>query len=185
MQIAANPRAHRNFRLKVGEHSYERHANNVNWGKSVQQVEIRGGTPDDVFTDTSIGGHVCNITVLHDYQNEDSLYNFLRDHEGEQAAVEWQPDAEAAYTESATITLVAPNPGGAIGAFGESTVACPSSKPVRTFAAPAVPTVTSLDPDTGDDAGGTLVSIVGTHFNGTTGVTFDGAPAQFEVISSS
>lgn len=47
-----------------------------------------------------------------------------------------------------------------------------------------VPVVTDLDPTEGPETGGTEVTIVGTDFEGTTGVTFDGVPAtSFEVVS--
>jgi LPXTG-motif cell wall-anchored protein len=46
------------------------------------------------------------------------------------------------------------------------------------------PVVTDLDPTEGPETGGTEVTIIGTGFEGTTGVTFDGLPAtSFEVVS--
>ncbi len=42
----------------------------------------------------------------------------------------------------------------------------------------APPTVTSLAPATGPTAGGTTVTLTGTHLTGTTAVTFGGAPAS-------
>jgi hypothetical protein len=45
----------------------------------------------------------------------------------------------------------------------------------------AVPT--AVTPDSGPFAGGTVVTITGTGFNSTTGVTFGGLPAAFTVIS--
>ena len=58
-------------------------------------------------------------------------------------------------------------------------------------AADLTPTVTGLDPDTGDEAGGNLVSVFGQHFkpNGTADVTDvdfgANAATGFEVISDS
>jgi hypothetical protein len=47
------------------------------------------------------------------------------------------------------------------------------------------PTVTSLNPATGSNAGGTTVTITGTNFLGATAVTFGGSPAStFAVIST-
>lgn len=184
MQIPADPRSIKNFRLKLAESNYELHASNVNWTKTTNQVEWKGGTPDAVYADSTVGSHLANITLVHDYENQDSLFNFMIDHEGEQASVEYKPDADGTFTQTATITIVAPDVGGAVGAFGESTVACPSSKPVRSFANPVAPTVTALDPAEGEAAGGTLVAIAGAGFSGVTGVTFDGAAAEYFIVST-
>jgi hypothetical protein len=46
----------------------------------------------------------------------------------------------------------------------------------------APPVVTDLDPTEGPESGGTPVTITGEGFTGTTGVTFGGEPAEFEVI---
>lgn len=137
-QVAADPRSINNMVLKLGTDTYEKHASNVNWGKSTNQVTWKGGTPEAVFTDSTVDSHVCNITLVHDYDNVDSLFNFMIDHEGEQLEIEWKPNVAGTFTQTATITIVAPDAGGAVGAFGESTVACPSSKPVRTFV-PVIP----------------------------------------------
>ncbi len=48
----------------------------------------------------------------------------------------------------------------------------------------AVPTVTGLSPATGSTAGGTPVTITGTDFTGTTGVTFGGNAAAFTLNSA-
>lgn len=52
---------------------------------------------------------------------------------------------------------------------------------VTAFPAPA-PTVLSVSPNSGSDAGGTPVTITGTNFTGATGVTFGGAAATSVVV---
>lgn len=54
-----------------------------------------------------------------------------------------------------------------------------------TFTAVTAPAITDLDPNSGLAAGGTAVTITGTAFGGTTGVTFDGTPATSVVVVSS
>jgi hypothetical protein len=185
-QIAADPQAHKNLRVKIGANNFELHVSNVNFTRTPPKpVSWQGGTPAAVYTDSTPSvDHLCNITVVHDYQNEDSAYNFLRGHEGEQAEIQYKPDADGAYTETSTITLVGPNPGGAYGAFGESTVACPSTPPVRTFDDAAAPTITELAPDTGDAAGGNPLVITGTGFSSATSVTVDGDSVEFTIITA-
>jgi hypothetical protein len=184
-QIAADPRAHKNLRVKIGVNNFELHVSNVNFGHTPPKpVSWQGGTPDAVYTDaTASTEHLCNITLVHDYENEDSAYNFLRGHEGETAEIQFKPAADGAYTETSTITLVSPNPGGAYGAFGESTVACPSTPPVRTFDAPAAPTILELVPDTGSTAGGDPIVIKGTGYSSATTVTIDGDSVPFTIIT--
>ncbi len=48
-----------------------------------------------------------------------------------------------------------------------------------------LPTVTSVSPNSGTALGGTIVSIVGTGFSGTTNVTFGSSPAASFVVNSS
>ncbi|WP_197464264.1 IPT/TIG domain-containing protein [Microbacterium sp. TNHR37B] len=53
-----------------------------------------------------------------------------------------------------------------------------------TYVVPGAPALTSLDPDSGPETGGTVVTITGTDFTGATDVTFDGVPAtSFTVVS--
>lgn len=53
-----------------------------------------------------------------------------------------------------------------------------------TFVEPGAPTLTAIDPIRGTELGGTVVTITGEDFTGTTSVTFDGIEAtDFEVIS--
>lgn len=185
MQIAADPRTIKNFVLELEGDTYEKHANNVNWTKTTNTVEWRGGTPDAIYTDSTVGSHVCNITLVHDYENPDSLFNWMIDHEGQQVEVQYKPDVAGTFTQTATITIVAPDAGGAAGAFGESTVACPSTKPVRTFESFAAPTISSIEPATGPAEGGTLVAITGSNFAGVEAVEFGDEPATQQYVLSS
>ncbi|MDH6181814.1 hypothetical protein M2152_001996 [Microbacteriaceae bacterium SG_E_30_P1] len=136
-QVPATPAAVKNMRLQIGTDTFELHANNVLWSKNTQQVQWQGGTPDASYSDLSEDTHACAINLVNDYQNEDSLFNFLIDHAGETAAISYRPDAEEDFVQTATITLVAPNTGGGMRAFHEQTVTCPSTPPVRTFTPPA------------------------------------------------
>ena len=52
-----------------------------------------------------------------------------------------------------------------------------------TYVAPETPTIGSVSPASGLDAGGTVVTVVGTALGGTTGVTIEGFAATFTVLS--
>jgi hypothetical protein len=56
---------------------------------------------------------------------------------------------------------------------------------VRTYAGCAAPTVSSVTPNTGPTAGGTLVTISGTNFFNPSTVTFGGQPATNVVVVNS
>ena len=53
-----------------------------------------------------------------------------------------------------------------------------------TYVTPGAPTLTDIDPDRGPETGDTTVTITGTDFDGTTSVTFGGAPATSFIIDS-
>ncbi|RZU64606.1 hypothetical protein EV379_0909 [Microterricola gilva] len=135
-QINVAPRAQKNLKLSIGADTYEKHVSNVQWTPTSSTAEWRGGTPDAVFTDTTSPTWTANITLVQDFETEDSLANFLLDHAGEQVEMKYKPDADGTFEISATVTLAPPAIGGAVNAFNESTVAMGSTKPVRTPVGP-------------------------------------------------
>jgi hypothetical protein len=58
-----------------------------------------------------------------------------------------------------------------------------SSADLFTYNAAPAPTVTKLSPTTGTSAGGTTLTLTGTHLTGAYEVDFDGVPADFTVLS--
>lgn len=175
-----------NIRFEIDGVNYGRHTPDASWAPTMQTVTYQGGTEDSIVQDIDVTAWACNLRVPQDFQNPDSLFNFLIDHAGEVASVTYQPDPLAPFTVTADIVLTPPAQiGGARGQFVETTIACPSTAPVRTFESLAAPTITSVTPNTGPDEGGTLVAIVGTGFAGVSAVTFGGVDATaFHVISS-
>lgn len=131
-QIAVAPRVQKNLSLTIGTDTYEKHVSSVQWAPSSSSVEWRGGTPDAVFTDSTPATWTANVTLVQDWETPDSLCNFLLDHAGEQVVAKYKPEATGDFEITATITIVPPAIGGAVGAFNESTVAMGSTKPVVT-----------------------------------------------------
>ncbi|MDO9590793.1 MAG: hypothetical protein Q7J04_06585 [Microcella sp.] len=82
MQQPLTAAAIKNMRLRIGTHHYELHANNVQWSPSMSTVRWLGGTPEAEVRDVSVDSWDCAITVAHDYQNPDSLFNFLLSNAG-------------------------------------------------------------------------------------------------------
>lgn len=175
----------KNTRLKIGTHNYELHANNVKWTPKTTTTQWLGGTPDARIDDVDVTGHDCAITLAHDYQNPDSLYNFLLANAGQKAVIEWKPDPAGAFTVTASITLVAPEIGGGMRAVHESTVTCPSSAPAAVTTPATAPVLSSSSPASGPIAGGTLVAINGSNLLGVTAVKFGTVNAsQFTIVNS-
>lgn len=184
--IEADPRVVKNIRVKIGDDNYELHVQSVKFARTVPKpVTYQGGTPDAQYSGSSSSSdHAVKIKIPHDYENADSAYNFFRGNEGATAVLEYKPDADGAYTETATITIVAPDPGGDYGAFHESELTMPSTKPVRTFAAVTAPTIEQLSPDTVDVAGGGDLVIKGTGFGSATLVKFGATSVPFKRLSA-
>lgn len=130
-QIGVAPKAVKNLRLKVGTDNYEKHVSSIDWTPKSSTIQWAGGTPDAVFTDTSPEVWTANVTFIQDFETVDSFANFLLDHAGETAVVEYKPDADGDFGISATLTLGSPKIGGKVGTYNESTVAMGSTKPER------------------------------------------------------
>ena len=85
---------------------------------------------------------VANVTLIQDWENPDSLFNFCLAHAGETLAAEYTPVAGGGDT-AARITIVPPTIGGAVGVFVESTLAMGSDAPVPTFPIDVAATATA------------------------------------------
>lgn len=67
---------------------------------------------------------------------------------------------------------------GSVAAADATLLASFDSQPVTNSVPSPIPTMTGIDPVSGSIAGGTLVTIAGTGYNGATAVTFDGTAAS-------
>jgi hypothetical protein len=132
-QAPVSPQVQKNLTLLVGTDSYEKHVSAVAWEPSIAQQEWRGGTPDAVFTDSGAPTWVANITLIQDWENPDSFFNFCLEHAGESVTAEYHPVAGGQFKITATITIVPPTIGGPVGEFVEATLAMGSTSPVPTF----------------------------------------------------
>ncbi|HEY5832676.1 IPT/TIG domain-containing protein [Streptomyces sp.] len=80
------------------------------------------------------------------------------------------------------ITVVAP--AGTAGTVSISVTTAGGTNNGLSYTYVAVPTVTTVNPNTGPESGGTAVTISGTNLGSTQSVTFDGNAAPFSVINS-
>jgi hypothetical protein len=94
--------------------------------------------------------------------------------------------AAAAFTVTSPTSISATAPASAAGTV-DVTVANAGGTSLTSaadqFTFVAAPTVTGVSPNTGSPAGGTAVTVTGTHFTNATSVTFGGTPVGFSVTS--
>ena len=132
MEQPVNARLVKQISLQVGTDHFSKHVNNCTYTPSSSQQEWRGGTPDAVFTDSTASTWALALTFIQDWETEQSLCNFLLEHEGESATLTYMPHADGEVSFTSTVQLVAPTIGGAVGSFNESTVTLGSTKPELT-----------------------------------------------------
>ncbi|MBB5642526.1 IPT/TIG domain-containing protein [Cryobacterium roopkundense] len=93
------------------------------------------------------------------------------------------PATSVTVVDDATITAVAPAGLGTVDVTVVGVGTCGSGTLPDGFTYLPVPVATSLAPNTGPVTGGTVVTITGTGFTGTTAVTIDGASVPFTFVN--
>lgn len=134
--IANNAQLQTNLRLLLGagatQKAFQKHVSNVQFAPSGGgAVTWQGGTPDAKLVGRLPQDWVCNLTLAMDFDNADSLANFLLNNAGQKVAIAYSmtPTGTTFYS---TITVNAPQIGGRVNAFNEATVACPCTPPTTT-----------------------------------------------------
>lgn len=130
-QIPLTFRAQKNLLLDIGPDTFEMHVSSIEWVPSSSPISWHGGTPDAIATDAGAETWLTNWLVAQDWENPDSLCNFLLENAGTQVEVTYKPEATGDFGITATITLVSPRIGGAVNAFNESAVSMASTKPAN------------------------------------------------------
>lgn len=129
-EINVAPKLIKEITITVGTDSFSKHVNNCKYTPSSSKQEWRGGTPDSVFTDQTAATWELALTLIQDWESATSLCNFLLAHAGETAKIVYKPIAGGKVSFESNVIIVAPEIGGAVGTFNESTVTMGSDKPV-------------------------------------------------------
>lgn len=131
------PRQLKHIRVIIDDVDFAKQVNGCEFKKNGGAAQTwQGGTPDAQYVDKEPSTHTADLSFLSDWEEDESLCNFLWEHDGEKATIQYQPVAAGTVYFEAEITIDAPMPPGKIGGWPETTVSCPSTKPERKFVTP-------------------------------------------------
>jgi hypothetical protein len=113
----------KNYSIKIDVDNYESAISAFSMTPNSSISTWKGGTPADVFSDITSPTWVCDLTVAQDWVTPTSLALYLLNNTGKSVDVEFFPlGTGPSFT--ATLILASPVIGGAIDAWGESSVQC-------------------------------------------------------------
>ncbi|MCS6563432.1 hypothetical protein [Curtobacterium poinsettiae] len=120
-QITVNPFVLSDTTLKIAADNYETAVSSVEFQPSGGTVSWKGLSPAAVFTFPQAVTWACAIAFAQDWETEDSLSQYLFEHQGETIAVEFAPKrgGKSLY---ANVVIVPGSIGGAVDAVAASTV---------------------------------------------------------------
>lgn len=119
--IAVTPSIFKKFVVTIDTDDYAPAVASCKFTPSSSVQTWKGGTPDAVFTDVSSPTYTCTMKLAQDWVTPTSLSNYLHTHAGETVAATFVP-VDGGATITATLVLAAPEIGGDIDAWGETTV---------------------------------------------------------------
>lgn len=170
--------------LELGDNDFAAACNVVRLEPESQIVRFKGLKRGAVSSFPTDPVWNLRITFADDWDNADSLSDYLWDHSGETVAGHVRPQSGIGTGFDLQVMIT---PGGAGGtgdqvAISQLTLGV-DGQPTRVDAAAAAPTLTSLTPAAGAEAGGNIVQIRGRGFTGTLSVKFDTDTTSFIVAS--
>lgn len=131
VQIAKpNPFMLRDVLLTIGDDDFRKQVSAVVFTPSTGQTSWQGLSPDATVTESNPETWTCAVTMAQDWQNVDSLCNYLHENSGDSVPCVFEPIAGGVGF-TATLSLAPPAIGGAVGTQPEATVTMGSSKPAR------------------------------------------------------
>lgn len=135
-QIDVKPLVLKDVFLKIAADNYEKHVSGVMWVPSSPTSTWQGLTPSASFSDTGTATYVCTLNYVQDWETEDSLSQYLHEHEGETIEMVFTPvKGSGKKTFTADVTIVPGQIGGEVNAYATTSVSLGSTKPVIGVAA--------------------------------------------------
>lgn len=111
--------------------SYEAAVRDVSFVPNASVVTTRALAPAAVYQNIDVATWTLEMTYLQDWVLTTSLARYLYANEGSSVVLTFEPITGGA-TITATVVITPGSIGGAVGAYAESTVTMPSSKPAFT-----------------------------------------------------
>ncbi|MDR7113883.1 hypothetical protein J2X03_003785 [Microbacterium trichothecenolyticum] len=129
--IAVKPLVLKDVLLKIATDNYEKHVSGVSWVPTAAQIQWQGLTPDAVFSDVANATWALTLNYVQDWETEDSLAQYLFEHEGETIEMVFTPvKGTGKKTFTADVTITPGQIGGEVNAYATTSVTLGSTKPV-------------------------------------------------------
>lgn len=131
VDIAVKPLVLKDVICTIGADGYQKHLSGVSFNPNSSAIQWQGLTPDSGFTDQTLATWGVTLDYVQDWETEDSLSQFLFEHEGETVPMAFTPVKGAGrktFTSQVTITPGAI--GGQVNQFATTSVTLGSTKPV-------------------------------------------------------
>lgn len=113
----ATARVLKNHSITIAGTDYGPAVSTFRFVKSTSVQTIKGGTPTSVFTDMGAPTYTAEMTIFQDWETSGALVAYLLAHAGETVAVTYKPNAAGGPSFTAQIVLDAPDIGGDIDAW--------------------------------------------------------------------
>jgi hypothetical protein len=130
-QISVTPRVFKNFVVRIADDpdtatataadDYAPAVASCKFVPSSSSSTWKGGTEDSVFSDVTKATWTLQMRVGQDFENATSLLHFLFAHEGDTLALDFIP-VDGGDTISAKVIIAAPELGGDIDSWGETSI---------------------------------------------------------------
>lgn len=117
--------------VTIGTDGYEKHLSGVSFTPTAAQINWNGLTPDAAFTDVASATWAATLNYVQDWETEDSLSQYLFEHEGETVPMVFTPvKGTGKKTFTADVTITPGAIGGEVNAYAATSVTLGSTKPV-------------------------------------------------------
>lgn len=122
--VAIKPFIMRDCLFKVAADNYEGHVSQVEFVPSPVLASWKGLKAGAVHQFAGLATWVANLALAQDWETENSLSQYLHEHEGEKVEVAFEP-VNGGASVTATIIIVPGSIGGTVDSVATSSVSCP------------------------------------------------------------
>lgn len=172
-QINPNPIVLKDVTVTIGADTYERQLSQVVLTPAATASKWQGMAPGASYSDISLATWDAGLTFAQDHETAGSLSDYLFANEGTKVVMIFKPRSGSGPSYQVTLSLTPGAIGGEVNAWATGTVTLPcDGKPVKLGAGAGVPVLGLASPVSGPIAGGTMVQVFGSGFNGATAVHF-------------